>query len=44
VLTNAHVIQGQTSVTLQVGNAMYNARVQTVSTGSDLALASGVGR
>ena len=38
VLTNAHVIQGQTSVTLQVGNAMYNARVQTVSTGSDLAL------
>jgi S1-C subfamily serine protease len=38
VLTNAHVIQGQTSVTLQVGNATYNARVQTVSTGSDLAL------
>jgi len=38
VLTNAHVIQGQTTVTLQVGNAMYNARVQTVSTGSDLAL------
>jgi putative serine protease PepD len=38
VLTNAHVIQGQTSVTLQVGSAMYNARVQTVSTGSDLAL------
>src|SRR6185503_12827196 len=38
VLTNAHVIQGQTSVTLQVGTATYNARVQTVSTGSDLAL------
>jgi S1-C subfamily serine protease len=38
LLTNAHVIQGHTSVTLQVGNAMYNARVQTVSTGSDLAL------
>src|SRR5688572_6704254 len=38
VLTNAHVIQGHTSVTLQVGNAVYNARVQTVSTGSDLAL------
>jgi S1-C subfamily serine protease len=38
VLTNAHVIQGQTTVTLQVGNAIYNARVQTVSTGSDLAL------
>jgi S1-C subfamily serine protease len=38
VLTNAHVIQGQTSVTLQVGTVMYNARVLTVSTGSDLAL------
>jgi S1-C subfamily serine protease len=38
VLTNAHVIQGQTSVTLQVGNATYNAQVQTISTGSDLAL------
>jgi S1-C subfamily serine protease len=38
VLTNAHVIQGQTSVTLQVGSVMYSARVVTVSTGSDLAL------
>jgi putative serine protease PepD len=38
VLTNAHVIQGQTSVTLQVGNTSYNASVVTVSTGSDLAL------
>ena len=38
VLTNAHVIQGQTSAMLQVGNATYNARVITVSTGSDLAL------
>jgi S1-C subfamily serine protease len=38
VLTNAHVIQGQTSVTLQVGSTTYNARVTTVSTGSDLAL------
>jgi S1-C subfamily serine protease len=38
VLTNAHVIQGQTSVTLQVGTTTYNARVMTVSTGSDLAL------
>ena len=38
VLTNAHVIQGQNSVTLQVGTVTYNARVTTVSTGSDLAL------
>jgi S1-C subfamily serine protease len=38
VLTNAHVIQGQSSVTLQVGTATYHARVITVSTGSDLAL------
>ncbi|HLG53753.1 MAG TPA: trypsin-like peptidase domain-containing protein [Vicinamibacterales bacterium] len=38
VLTNAHVVQGQTSVTLQVGNASYTARVMTVSTGSDLAV------
>jgi S1-C subfamily serine protease len=38
VLTNAHVIQGQTSATLQVGNATYSARVVTVSSGSDLAL------
>jgi S1-C subfamily serine protease len=38
VLTNAHVIQGQSSVMLQVGNATYSARVMTVSTGSDLAL------
>jgi S1-C subfamily serine protease len=38
VLTNAHVIQGHNSVTLQVGNTTYTARVTTVSTGSDLAL------
>jgi S1-C subfamily serine protease len=38
VLTNAHVIQGQTTATLQVGTAMYSARVITVSPGSDLAL------
>jgi S1-C subfamily serine protease len=38
VLTNAHVIHGQNSVTLQVGTTTYNARVTTVSTGSDLAL------
>jgi S1-C subfamily serine protease len=38
VLTNAHVVQGHTSVTLQVGNTTYNGRVTTISTGSDLAL------
>ena len=38
VLTNAHVVQDQTSVTLQVGSATFHARVTRVSTGSDLAL------
>jgi S1-C subfamily serine protease len=38
VLTNAHVVQGHTSVSLQVGTTTYNARVTTISTGSDLAL------
>jgi serine protease Do len=38
VLTNAHVIDGQTSVRLQVGEATYSARVVTVSQGSDLAI------
>ena len=38
VLTNAHVIAGQTSVRLQVGEAHYEARVGTVSAGTDLAL------
>jgi serine protease Do len=38
VLTNAHVVQGHSSVTLQVGSTTYDARVATVSTGSDLAL------
>lgn len=38
VLTNAHVIQGQSSVTLMVGNATYTARVERVSQSSDLAL------
>jgi S1-C subfamily serine protease len=38
VLTNAHVIQGHHSVTLQVGGTTYSARVTTVSPGSDLAL------
>jgi len=38
VLTNAHVVQGQSSVTLQVGNATYTARVERVSQSTDLAL------
>ena len=38
VLTNAHVVQGQVSVKLQVGAASYTARVVTVSSGTDLAL------
>lgn len=38
VLTNAHVIDGQTSVRLQVGEATYTARVVTVAQGSDLAI------
>ena len=42
VLTNAHVIDGQTSVKLQVGEATYIARVVTVAQGSDLAHPSGL--
>ena len=38
VLTNAHVVQGQSSVRLQVGAASYSARVVNVSAGTDLAL------
>ena len=38
VLTNAHVVEGQTSVRLQVGEATYTARVTTVAQGSDLAI------
>ncbi|HVQ12593.1 MAG TPA: trypsin-like peptidase domain-containing protein, partial [Vicinamibacterales bacterium] len=38
VLTNAHVIDGQSSVRLQVGEATYTARVVTVAQGSDLAI------
>jgi S1-C subfamily serine protease len=38
VLTNAHVVEGQTSVRLQVGEAAYTARVTTVAQGSDLAI------
>src|SRR5687768_8006514 len=38
VLTNAHVVQGQTTVRLQVGVSSYTARVTTISSGTDLAL------
>ena len=38
VLTNAHVVEGQTTVRLQVGAVSYAARVVTVSSGTDLAL------
>lgn len=38
VLTNAHVVEGQTSVQLQTVNAKYSARVAGVSSGSDLAV------
>ena len=38
VLTNAHVVEGQSSVRLQVGDASYTARVVTMAQGSDLAI------
>jgi S1-C subfamily serine protease len=38
VLTNAHVVEGQTSVKLQVGASSYTARVAARSAGSDLAV------
>jgi hypothetical protein len=38
VLTNAHVVQGQSTVSLQVGTATYAARVERISQGTDLAL------
>ena len=38
LLTNAHVITGHTIVRLQVGEANHEARVVTVSTGTDLAV------
>ncbi|HEU4692000.1 MAG TPA: trypsin-like peptidase domain-containing protein [Vicinamibacterales bacterium] len=38
VLTNAHVVDGQSSVRLQVGDATYSARVVTIAQGSDLAI------
>jgi S1-C subfamily serine protease len=38
VLTNVHVIEGHSSVRLQVGNLAYDARVTYQSPGTDLAL------
>ena len=38
VVTNAHVVEGQTSVQLQAGGSKYTARVMTTSAGYDLAL------
>jgi hypothetical protein len=38
VLTNAHVVDGQSSVQLQIGDRKYSARVASVSKGSDLAM------
>ena len=38
LVTNAHVVEGQSSVRLQVGDASYTARVATISRGSDLAI------
>jgi V8-like Glu-specific endopeptidase len=40
VLTNAHVVEGQSSVQLQAREASYTARVVTVSTAYDLAVLS----
>jgi S1-C subfamily serine protease len=38
LLTNAHVVGGQSSVRLQLGDSTYQARVVNVSAGSDLAV------
>jgi S1-C subfamily serine protease len=38
LVTNAHVVDGQTTVTLQVGDRAYTARVVSLSRGSDLAV------
>ena len=38
VLTNAHVVDGQSSVRLHVGEATFTARVVTIAHGSDLAI------
>jgi S1-C subfamily serine protease len=38
LITNAHVVEGQTTVRLQVGQSVYAARVMSVSRTSDLAV------
>jgi hypothetical protein len=38
LLTNAHVVGGQSSVKLQLGETTYSARVINISSGSDLAV------
>src|SRR5688572_9923765 len=38
VITNAHVVEGQTSVQLQAGGTRYTARVATISPSTDLAI------
>jgi len=38
LVTNAHVVDGQYAVQLQVGNAAYTARVVSLSKGTDLAI------
>ena len=38
VLTNAHVVSGQTTVQLQLGETKYTARVMGLATGTDLAV------
>ena len=38
LVTNAHVVTGQSTVRLQVGEASYTARVASISNGSDLAI------
>jgi S1-C subfamily serine protease len=38
VLTNAHVVEGESSAQLTVGTSTFTARVVTVSTGTDLAI------
>ena len=38
VLTNAHVVEGQSSVQLQIGDKKYSGRVANVSKASDLAM------
>lgn len=38
VLTNEHVVDGQSSVQLQIGDRKYSGRVASVSKGSDLAM------